>query len=145
MVDFTDRPGFLMFSAPYMLLTGNPAWGQPYRVPENPPPGFGYADMLMIEGYDQRDPQAYRTPPPMTALSYRSRLIHLASSGEHHDVRVEGEDLERSLPGSIPWPRTAASRKSAKSTIPSFPASIGSRYDPGSKPPPHRPSPGPVD
>jgi hypothetical protein len=94
-VDLTDRPGFLIFSAPYMLLTGNPAWGQAYRKPENPPPGFGYADMLMIEGYDQRDPKAYRTPPPMTALSYRSRLIHLASSGEHHGVHVDGEDLER--------------------------------------------------
>jgi hypothetical protein len=93
--DFTDRPGFQIFSAPYMLLTGNPTWGRPYQAPENPPPGFGYADMLMIEGYDQRDPQAYRTPPPMTALSYRSRLIHLATSGEHHDVRVEGEDLQR--------------------------------------------------
>ena len=94
-VDFTDRPGFLIFSAPYMLLTGNPAWGRPYRRPEDAPPGFGYADMLMIEGYDQRDPRAYRTPPPMTALSYRSRLIRLASSGEHHGVRVAGEDLQR--------------------------------------------------
>lgn len=58
-----------------------------------------YADMLMIEGYDQRDPKAYRTPPPMTALSYRSRLIHRASSGEHHDVWVEGEDLDRLVAG----------------------------------------------
>jgi hypothetical protein len=94
-VDFTDRPGFLIFSAPYMLLTGNPTWGQAYNPPENPPPGFGYADMLMIEGYDQRDARAYLTPPPMTALSYRSRLIHIASSGEHHDVQVGGEDLQR--------------------------------------------------
>ena len=31
----------------------------------------------------------------MTALSYRSRLIRLASSGEHHGVRVAGEDLQR--------------------------------------------------
>ena len=103
-VDFTDRSGFHIFSAPYMLLTGNPTWGAPYRVPENPPPGFGYADMLMVEGYDQRDPEGYSTPPPMTALSYRSRLIELVSSGEHHGVKLDGEDLER----LIAWVDTMA-------------------------------------
>ncbi|TVS19816.1 MAG: hypothetical protein EA424_07130 [Planctomycetaceae bacterium] len=103
-VDFTDRPGFQIFSAPYMLLTGNPTWGRPYQAPENPPPGFGYADMLMIEGYDQRDPEGYSTPPPMTALSYRSRLIELVSSGEHHGVKLDGEELER----MIAWVDTMA-------------------------------------
>ena len=144
-VDFTDRPGFLIFSAPYMLLTGNPTWGQPYRAPENPPPGFGYADMLMIEGYDQRDPKAYRTPPPMTALSYRSRLIHLASSGEHHDVRVEGEDLER----LIAWVDTMAPYRGLEEVReiddPEFPGVDWLAVRPRVKTAPRIVRPGPVD
>ncbi len=34
-------------------------------------------------------PEKDRTLPPMTALSFTSRLIHLASSGEHYDVQVD--------------------------------------------------------
>jgi len=49
----------------------------------------------MVEGYDQRDPAGYATPPPMTKLSYRSRLIERASSGKHHDVKVDPESLLR--------------------------------------------------
>ncbi|MHC4176382.1 MAG: LamG-like jellyroll fold domain-containing protein [Planctomycetota bacterium] len=94
-LDLTLRPGWLMFNEPYVTLTGKPSWGQPYRRPENPPPGWGIANMLMVEGYDQRDPKAYQTPAPMTALSYKSRLIDLASSGEHYDVRVDPVSLRR--------------------------------------------------
>ena len=94
-VDFTDRPGFLVFSEPYLLLTGRPAWGRPYERPENPPPGFGIADILHVEGYDQRDPVAYQTPPPMSALSFRSKLIEIASSGKHHDVKVDPVSLQK--------------------------------------------------
>ena len=43
----------------------------------------------MVEGYDQRDPKGYITPEPMTALSYKSRLIEIVSSGNHHDVKVD--------------------------------------------------------
>ena len=78
-LDLTPRPGFLGFDQTYWLLTGNPTWGRPYVPPSNPPPGFGIAGMLMVEGYDQRDPAAYATPPPMTALSYRSRLVDICS------------------------------------------------------------------
>ena len=49
----------------------------------------------MVEGFDQRDPEAYQTPKPMTALSYKSRLIVLASSGKHHDVKVDPVSLRR--------------------------------------------------
>jgi hypothetical protein len=78
-LDLTPRPGPLGFAEPYWLLTGRPTWGQPYQPPTNPPPGFGIAGMLMVEGYDQRDPAAYRTPPPMSALSYRSRLVDICA------------------------------------------------------------------
>ena len=46
-----------------MLFTGNPSWGAPYQKPANPPPGFGIANMIMVEGYHTLDPAAYRTPP----------------------------------------------------------------------------------
>jgi hypothetical protein len=88
-LDLTARPGFLDFDETYWLFTGHPSWGAPYQMPPNPPPGWGIADTLMVEAYSTTDPKAYVTPEPMTALSYKSRLIELASSGKHHDVRVD--------------------------------------------------------
>jgi hypothetical protein len=94
-VDFTARPGFLFFEEPYLLLTGRPSWGAAYQRPESPPPGFGIANMLMVEGYDQRDPAAYQTPAPMTYLSYNSPLIEIAGSGNHYGVRVDPLSLRQ--------------------------------------------------
>jgi len=94
-VDMTPRPGRLGFDETYWLFTGRPTWGRPYKMPQKPPPGFGIADMLMVEGYHQRDPRGYVTPPPMTKLSYTSRLIQLVSSGKHHDVKLAHDDLLR--------------------------------------------------
>ena len=87
--DLTVRPGYLMFDEPYVTLTGRPSWGAAYQAPPDPPPGFGIAGMLMVEGYATTDPAGYVTPDPMTRLSYASRLIELASSGEHHGVVVD--------------------------------------------------------
>ncbi|MHC4517961.1 MAG: HzsA-related protein, partial [Planctomycetota bacterium] len=87
-LDLTFR-GDGLFKEPYVLLLGNPSWGAAYDPPEDPPPGFGIADTILVEAYDQRDPAAYTTPEPMTKLSYRSRLIEIASSGTHHDVKVD--------------------------------------------------------
>ena len=91
----TPRPGELGFDETYWILTGRPAWGSPYRKPADPPPGFGIADMIMVDAYNYRDPVAYRTPEPMAQLSYRSRLIERASSGKHHKVKVDPVDLRR--------------------------------------------------
>jgi hypothetical protein len=88
-VDMTPRRGRLGFDETYWLFTGNPAWGRAYRMPKNPPPGFGIAGMIMVEGYHQRDPAAYTTPKPMTRLSYKSRLVEIASSGKHNKVKVD--------------------------------------------------------
>ena len=87
-LDLTFRPGFLIFNEPYVTLTGRPSWGSAYKQPENPPPGWGIANMIMVEGYEKTDPAAYKTYPPMTSLSYKSKLIEIASSGEHNDVKV---------------------------------------------------------
>ena len=93
--DLTARPGFLFFEEPYMIMTGRPAWGKAYEKPEKPVPGLGIANMLMVEGYEKTDPDAYATPKPMTHLSYNSRLIDLASSGEHYDVVVDPIGLRK--------------------------------------------------
>ncbi len=94
-LDLTFRPGYLTFDEPYVTLIGKPTWGRPYEKPETPPAGWGIANTLMVEAYDQRDPQAYQTPEPMTQLSYNSRLIDLASSGEHYGVRVDSVSLRK--------------------------------------------------
>ncbi|MBI5387679.1 MAG: hypothetical protein HZA90_23715 [Verrucomicrobia bacterium] len=94
-LDLTERPAAPVFTEPYLTLIGRPTWGEPYRAPEKPPPGFGLAGCLLVEGYGQMDPQGYVTPPPMTALSYRSKLIDLASSGQHHDVKMDDLSLLR--------------------------------------------------
>jgi concanavalin A-like lectin/glucanase superfamily protein/hydrazine synthase alpha subunit-like protein len=94
-LDLTFRPGFSVFPEPYVLLTGHPTWGRPYQPPKNPAPGFGIADTIMVEAFDPRDPAAYVTPKPMTKLSYKSRLIELASSGKHNDVKVDPVSLRK--------------------------------------------------
>jgi len=94
-LDLTERPGFLSFDEPYVTLTGSPTWSVPYQAPSHPPPGFGIADTIMVEGYATTDPAAYKTPEPMTKLSYASRLIRLASSGEHYGVVVDPTNLQR--------------------------------------------------
>ncbi|MDR0390667.1 MAG: hypothetical protein LBH59_02080, partial [Planctomycetaceae bacterium] len=92
----TSRPGFLGFREPYITLMGNPTWGAPYsRYQGAKEPPFGWADTILVEAFDQRDPVAYSTFPPMTKLSYKSRLIDRMSSGKHHGVKVAGEDLLR--------------------------------------------------
>ena len=88
-LDLTERPSAPIFTEPYLTLIGRPTWGAPYHAPAKPAPGFGMAGMLMVEGYGTLDPQAYLTPPPMTSLSYRSKLIELVSSGKHHEVKVD--------------------------------------------------------
>ena len=87
--DLTERPSDPIFTEPYLTLIGRPTWGQPYQVPKDPVPGFGIAGCLLVEGFSTVDPKGYVTPPPMTSLSYRSKLIELVSSGRHYDVKVD--------------------------------------------------------
>ncbi len=93
--DMTLRPSEPIFPEPYQTLIGRPSWGAPYNAPANPPPGFGFADTILVEAYSTLDPAAYVTPKPLTRLSYRSRLIERASSGKHHDVKVDPISLQR--------------------------------------------------
>ncbi len=93
--DTTERPAPPVFSEPYLTLIGRPTWGAPYVPPPSPIPGFGIANVLMVEAYGTLDPQAYLTPKPMTYLSYKSPLIELAASGKHYHVQVDAISLQR--------------------------------------------------
>lgn len=94
-LDLTLRPSEPVFPEPYHTLLGRPTWGQPYMRPAQPPPGFGLAGVMIVEGYGQVDPKAYGTQRPLEGLSSRSRLVELASSGEHYGVKVDAESLLR--------------------------------------------------
>jgi hypothetical protein len=94
-LDLTERPSTPVFTEPYWTLIGRPTWGKPYEKPEKPPPGFGIAGMIMVEAYDKVDPQAYVTPKPMTSLSYKSRLVEIASKCNYDGVKVDPISLQR--------------------------------------------------
>lgn len=95
-LDLTFRPApEEALSEPYLTLVGRPTWGQPYQPPASPPPGFGIADTLLVEGFGTTDPAAYATPRPMERLSYASRLVALCDSGAHHGVKLDPQSLER--------------------------------------------------
>ncbi len=103
--DTTERPGFLMFSEPYVTMIGAPNWGAPGNFPtgawgggshvgdQKLPPGFDIAGTLHVEAYGTVDPEAYVTTKPMTSLSYKSKLIDLASSGEHYGLKMDSVSL----------------------------------------------------
>ena len=91
-----SRPGEVSpFCEPYLtLVSGACKWSKDIPknakgVPEN------LAGLFIVEGYDRNDPENLKTLPPYTAYSPISRLIHNACSGEHHNVKVTGEDRER--------------------------------------------------
>ena len=94
-LDLTLRPSAPVFPEPYHTLIGRPSWGQPYNPPAKPPPGFGIAGTILVEAYSTVDPIAYATAKPMTALSYRSKLVEIAGSGKHHQVKVDPVSLQR--------------------------------------------------
>ncbi len=64
--------------------------------PQSPLQGYGIAGAIPVEtAYDQNDPRALATLRPMQYLSSESRLIELASSGKHYDVKVDPVSLHR--------------------------------------------------
>jgi len=93
-LDLTLRPGVDVFKEPYLTLIGPAGWQTP--VPGGQP-GYGIAGVLPVESIDAtlNDPRAYDPLPPRQSLSYTSKLIEIARTGTHHDVRVQGEDLWR--------------------------------------------------
>ncbi len=83
-----DDPKLWPFKEPYMTLIGPGAWAGP--KPEGHGDALGLAGCLGVEVNHQYGPLK-----PGTMLSATSRLIELATNGKHHDVKIEGEDLQR--------------------------------------------------
>ncbi len=91
--NLTLRPGHDVFKEPYLTLVGQAGWGNP--IPGGRP-GYGIAGAIAVEaGYGQNDPQALTTLRPMQHLSYTSRLVDLAASGKHYEVKADPADLQR--------------------------------------------------
>jgi hypothetical protein len=82
-----EDPKLWPFKEPYLTLVGQ-AWSGP--KPEGTGAGLGLAGCLNVEAAHHYEPIK-----PMTMLSSTSRLIDLVTSGKHHNVNVEGEDLQR--------------------------------------------------
>jgi len=89
-LDLTLRPGQGVFKEPYLTLVGHAQFS---RMKGQQKPGI--AGALMAENYDQRDPASYATFRPMQYLSYTSRLIEIAMSGEHEGVKVDPLSLRK--------------------------------------------------
>jgi len=92
------------FQEPYLTLLGSAAW--PHAVPAAGQAGYGMAGAIPVYGLQPDDvypadpttdslSTIQRTLRPMRFLSFRSRLIELITSGEHHDVVVSPVELRR--------------------------------------------------
>jgi hypothetical protein len=83
------------FTEPYLTLSSGPtAWGREKpRDERNVPKNL--AGIFVVEGYNEMDPANLKTLPPYSAYSPVSPIVNNAMSGEHHGVKVTGEDLER--------------------------------------------------
>ena len=85
-LDMTLRDAHGPFKEPYLTLVGPAGWGNPAR----PGPGYGIAGAIPVESRG-----TYKTLKPRTCLSYKSKLIEIASSGKHNKVKVDPVSLRR--------------------------------------------------
>jgi hypothetical protein len=94
-LDLTLRPGHDIFKEPYLTLVGSAGWYNPSSSRNSP--GYGIAGVIPVESMDlsMNDPAALATLRPMQFLSVRSKLIDIAMSGQHHDVKVDPVNLRR--------------------------------------------------
>jgi len=106
--DLTLRPATGVFKEhfkePYLTLIGPAAWPVPVSAKDRP--GYGLAGAFPVYGLKAgdtypNDPATdarsaiQRTMRPMRYLSFRSRLIELASSGKHYKTKVDPTSLRR--------------------------------------------------
>ena len=89
-LDLTLRPGLSIFKEPYITLVGGAQYSP---VPPTGKPGI--AGAIMCENFAQSDPASYATFPPMQHLSYTSKLIEIAMSGKHNNVKVDPLGLQK--------------------------------------------------
>jgi len=91
-LDLTLRPSkdAGVFPEPYVTLTLGAKREFPGHFPRNCDGGIAGTILPMVY---PNPPEEDRTIPPMTTLSYKSKLIEIAMSGKHHDVKVDDLSL----------------------------------------------------
>lgn len=90
--DLTLREGQGVFKEPYVSLVG----GSVYHGPKSAQPPPSIAGCLPVETWPLAgEPAAVQTFPPLTYMSYGSRLVNHYATPAHHDVHVGEEDLRR--------------------------------------------------
>jgi hypothetical protein len=94
-LDLTLRPGHHIFKEPYVTLVGPKQIRPETTVSKRTPIGLELAGCFYVEGYNHKDPESLKTVRPLTSLSYTSKLIDIASSGKHNDVKVDPLSLRR--------------------------------------------------
>ncbi len=91
-LDLTLRPGaFGIFLEPYATLTLGTEAGLRGAFPARRSTG-GIAGTILAQQAPWR-PVDYLTVPPLSTLSYRSKLVEIAGGGKHHDVTMDPHDL----------------------------------------------------
>ena len=91
-LDLTLRPGKGVFKQPYLTLIGRANY---FNGALSNGKSTGIAGAIMCENFAQSDPGSYVTLRPMKHLSHTSKLIDVAMSGKHHDVKVTGAELRQ--------------------------------------------------
>ncbi len=89
--DLTLRPGKGVFKEPYLSLVG---YAQFNNIGADTKTS-GIAGAMFAENFPKSDPKSYVTFRPMQYLSRTSRLIEMASSGKHYDVKVDPDSLRQ--------------------------------------------------
>ena len=92
-LDLTLRPSHDggIFPEPYITLT----LGKKRRLGSFPAHCEGGIAGTILAQALPWTPETYKTFPPMTALSYKSKLVAIASSGKHNKVKVDAASLEK--------------------------------------------------
>ena len=90
-LDLTRRPGKGNYCEPYLTLVLGPGADLTGAYVGNAKGGIAGT---IIPTSMSRD-EMYQTVPPMTKLSYASPLIQIASSGQHHDVKMDPLSLRK--------------------------------------------------
>lgn len=91
---FRGRPGHRKndkspFTEPYLtLVSGRTPWGKDKEK-------ISLSGALIVEGYGQKNPVSLSTLPPMSIFSYKSKLLENATSGKHHNVKIDDASRRR--------------------------------------------------
>ncbi len=94
-LDLTLRPGHHIFKEPYVTLVGPKKIRPNTTVSNRIPIGLELAGCFYVEGFNANDPESLKTIEPLTSLSYTSKLIDIAMSGKHNNVKVDQLSLRK--------------------------------------------------